>query len=218
MEPPLDFDANLLLTVFNYVGIFVFAISGAAAGIRNRVDLFGVAVLAFAAACCGGILRDVLIGSLPPDNVQDWAPVAISLLAAGATILFYPCLAERFTNPVQVFDAFGLGLFTVIGTEKALSFGIGPVWAVLLGMITAVGGGMVRDILVAHVPHVLRTEIYATASLAGGAVVVAGHFWPLIPMSYTMILGAAVCITLRCLAMKYDWKAPVPRIRPEGPK
>ena len=203
---------DTLLHVFNYLGIFVFAISGAAAGLRKHADLFGIAVLAFAASCCGGILRDLLIGALPPENILLWQPLATSLAAAAATVVLYPYLAEKFTNPVLVFDAFGLGLFTVIGAEKALMHGIGPVGAVLLGMITAVGGGMVRDILLSHVPQVLRTEVYATASLAGGVIAVAGQLWPVIPTAYTMILGAAVCITLRCLAIRYKWKIPVPRI------
>lgn len=213
MTLPFPHEAQLLLTLFNDLGIFVFAISGASAGLRKQADLFGVAVLAIVAACCGGIIRDVLIGALPPENIMAWQPVAISLAAAAATVIFYPRLAERFNNPVQMFDAFGLGLFTVIGVEKALAFGIGPLWAVLLGMITAVGGGMMRDILLSHVPQVLRTEIYATASLAGGAIAVAGHIWPVLPTSYTMILGAAVCIALRCLSMKYKWKVPTPRVQ-----
>lgn len=113
---------------------------------------------------------------------------------------------------MQVFDAFGLGLFTVIGAEKAMAFGIGPLWSVLLGMITAIGGGMVRDILIARVPQVLLGEIYATASILGGAIAVAGHVWPIIPPQYSMVLGAAVCIILRCLTIKYHWEIPTPRI------
>lgn len=203
---------DILLTVFNYLGLFVFAISGAAAGMRKRADLFGIAVLAFAASCCGGIIRDLLIGSIPPDNITAWQPVVTSMVAALATVLFYPQLVERLNNPVQVFDAIGLGLFTVIGAEKALSFGIGPLWAVLLGMITAIGGGMLRDILLANVPQVLRGEIYATASILGGSIAVAGHIWPVVPVEYSMILGAGVCIALRCLTIKYHWQVPVPKI------
>jgi len=204
--------AESILTVFNTLGIFAFAISGAAAGIRKHADLFGIGVLAFAASCCGGILRDIIIGALPPENILSMQPIITALVAAAVTVLFYPRLAVRFSNPVLAFDAFGLGLFTVIGAEKALLYGIGPLWAVLLGMLTAVGGGMVRDILLSHVPQVLRTELYATASIAGGSIAVAGHVWPVIPTFYTMALGAVVCIVLRCLALKYNWKVPVPRI------
>lgn len=211
METQLARNADILLDIFNYLGIFVFAISGAAAGIRKHADLFGIAVLAFAASCCGGILRDVLIGALPPENIRAWQPVVTSFAAAAATIAFYPYLAERFNNPVQVFDAFGLGLFSVLGAEKALFFGIGPIWAVFLGMITAVGGGMVRDILLANVPQVLRNEVYATASLAGAGIAVAGQIWPVVPTHYTMILGAVVCIVWRCLAIRYKWHIPKPR-------
>ena len=213
MEAHLARNTDFLLAAFNYAGIFVFAISGAVAGIRRKADLFGIAVLAFAASCCGGILRDILIGSLPPENIRSWEPLAVSFAAAVATVIFHPLLAGKLNNPVQVFDAFGLGLFTVIGAEKALFFGIGPVWAMLLGMITGIGGGMVRDILLAHVPQVLRTEIYATASLAGAAIAVGGRIWPVIPIAWSMILGAAVCITLRCLALRYKWQVPALPLR-----
>lgn len=204
--------SETILTAFNLFGVFAFAISGAAAGMRKRADLFGIAVLAFAASCCGGILRDLLIGALPPENILSIQPIITSLVAAAVTVLFYPRLAVRFTNPVLVFDAFGLGVFTVAGAEKALLYGIGPLWAVLLGMLTAIGGGVVRDILLSQVPQVLRTELYATASIAGGAIAVAGQIWPIIPTSYTMTLGAVVCILLRWLAIKYSWKVPVLRV------
>lgn len=199
----------LLLDIFNYIGIFVFAISGAVAGIKKRADLFGVTVLAFAASCCGGILRDLLIGAVPPENIRSWEPLAVSFAAGVFTFFFFPLLVKRLNNPVQVFDAFGLGLFTVLGADKALLYGITPVWAMLLGVITGVGGGMLRDMLLARVPTVLRTEIYATASMAGAAIMVGGRLWPVVAPEYSMILGAVVCITLRCLALRYKWQIPV---------
>ena len=204
--------AEVILAAFNIMGVFVFAISGAAAGMRKHADLFGIGVLAFASSCCGGILRDLLIGALPPENILSLQPIITSLAAAAITVFFYPRLVVRFSNPVLVFDAFGLGLFTVTGAEKALLYGIGPLWAVLLGMLTAIGGGVVRDILLSRVPQVLRTELYATAAIIGGSIAVAGHLWPVIPTSYTMAFGAVVCVVLRCLAIKYNWKIPVPRI------
>ena len=205
--------AMLLLDIFNYLGLFAFAISGAAAGMRKQADLFGIALLAFSAACVGGIIRDVLIGALPPANIMSWEPLATSLLATGVTVFFYSYLTGKMNNPVQVFDAIGLGLFTVVGAEKAIAYGVGPVWAVLLGMITAVGGGIVRDILLAEVPQVLGGEIYATAAIAGGSIAVMGYVWPVLPPQYTMLLGAAVCIILRCLTIKYHWSIPVPHIK-----
>jgi len=200
---------DFLLNLFNYIGIFVFSISGALAGVKCRADFFGIAVLSFAASCCGGILRDVLIGSLPPENICSWKPLAISLAAAVLTFFFFPLLVKRLNNPVQIFDAFGLGLFTVLGADKAITCGIIPVWAVMLGMITGVGGGVVRDMLLAQVPVILQRDIYATASLAGAAIVVAGRLWPVAPPEYSMILGALVCIGLRCLSMRYRWQIPV---------
>ena len=158
-------------------------------------------------------MRDLLIGAVPPENITSWEPLAVSLAATIVTVLFFRQITERLSNPVQLFDAFGLGLFTVLGADKALAFGIGPVWSVLLGVITGVGGGMVRDILLARVPNVLRTEIYATASLAGGAIVVGAHVWKLLPPSYAMIAGASFCIVLRCLALRYRWQIPVIRFK-----
>ena len=216
MESQLIQTADAFLVALNYIGIFVFAISGAVAAMHKRADLFGVVVLAIVASSCGGILRDVLIGSLPPDNIRAWQPVAIAIFASFVTIIFYPYVVKQFNNPVLVFDAFGLGLFTVLGVDKALAFGIGPLWAVLLGMITAVGGGMLRDMLLAQAPQILHKEIYATASVLGGIIVVLGYTWPIIWTSYTMVLGAVACTSLRLLALKYKWQAPVPGVRQES--
>ena len=205
--------SELFLEIYNGGAIFVAAISGAVAAIRQRADPFGVLVLSFTAACSGGILRDLLIGSVPPDNILSWHPLAISSAAAAVTICSYRLLDKKLDNPVQVFDACGLGLFTVLGAKKALLYGIDPLWSVLLGMITGIGGGIVRDMLLARMPNVLRREIYATASLAGGIIVVAGHIWPIMPLEYTMALGAVMCITLRLLALKFKWAVPVlPRL------
>lgn len=197
------------LTIFNYLGTFVFAISGAAAGLHRHTDIFGTAVLAVVAACFGGIMRDVLIGALPPDNIQAWQPLAISLVATVATLRLFPLLAEKLNHPVQFFDAIGLGLFTVLGADKALTYGITAPWAVLLGVITGVGGGIVRDILLARVPLVLRKEIYATAALAGATILVAAKKLELIPDTYALIAGAMVCITLRLLALFFNWQVPI---------
>lgn len=213
MEAEIVRTADVFISVFNNIGIFVFAISGAIAAMRKQADLFGVAVLAIVAACCGGIIRDVLIGALPPDNLRVWQPVAISLCSAAVSIAFYPYIEKQFNNPVLVFDALGLGLFTVLGVEKALFFGMGPLWAVLLGITTAVGGGMVRDMLLAQIPQILQKEIYATASLVGGIITVSGHLWPVFPTMYTMTLGAVACTSLRLLALRYKWKVPVPNVR-----
>jgi uncharacterized membrane protein YeiH len=206
ISPTPYFTTSTLVLVLDLCGTFVFALSGAMAAIKHRLDLFGVLVLSFAAANFGGILRDVLIGAVPPPGIADWRYVAVPALAGMAT-LFKRSLIERMRSSVQLFDAGGLALFAVSGAQKALDFHLGPLTAVLLGMLTGIGGGMVRDVLSAEVPSVLRGDIYAVAALAGAAVVVGGRIMqlPAIPVA---IAGAALCFGLRCVAVWRGWQLP----------
>jgi uncharacterized membrane protein YeiH len=206
------------LLVFDLIGTFVFALSGGAAGVKERLDLFGVLVLSFAAASAGGIMRDLLIGAVPPAAISDWRYLAVSLLAGVIMFFWYP-ISERLQtlrNHVLVFDAAGLALFAVVGTQKALGFRLNPVMAALLGVLTGIGGGMLRDVLVAQVPIVLRAELYAVAALAGAMVVVMGHVLNLSP-TLTAIVGAALCFGLRLVAIRRGWHLPVADLpqRPE---
>jgi len=205
---------SLLLTVLDLLGTFAFAISGAVTGIRHRLDLFGVLVLSFTAATFGGIIRDLVIGAHPPASIQDWRYLAISMLA-GLITFFWHSKISRLRQTVLVFDAIGLGLFAVTGAGKALAYQLGPVPAALLGMLTGIGGGVVRDLLVSEVPAVLRTDVYAAAALAGASVVVAGHVLHLPPQPVA-IAGAVVCFGIRMLAVSLRWRFPVARI-PEPP-
>jgi uncharacterized membrane protein YeiH len=195
-----------LLLVFDLAGTFVFALSGALAGVKRRLDLFGVLVLAFAAANAGGILRDVLIGAVPPAAISDWRYLAVSL-AAGIVTFYFSAVIVRVWNPVLLFDAAGLALFAVSGAQKALNAGLDPVMATVLGMVTGIGGGMVRDVLLTEIPTVLRSELYAVAALAGAAVTVAGHMLQL-PALAVAVAGFVVCFGLRVLAIRYGWKLP----------
>ncbi len=195
-----------LLLVLDLVGTFVFALSGATAGIRRRVDLFGVLVLSFAAANAGGMSRDVLIGAVPPAALTDWRYLAVSLLA-GVLTFYWNAGIGRLQNAVLIFDAIGLATFAVSGTQKALVHGLEPVMAALLGMLTGIGGGMVRDVLLAEIPTVLRADIYATAALAGAAVVVIGHLLALSPAPVA-VAGAVSCFGLRMLAIRRGWHLP----------
>ena len=158
-----------LLLVLDLVGTFVFALSGATAGVKHRLDLFGVLVLSFAAGNAGGIARDLLIGAVPPAAISDWRYLAVSLLA-GSVAFWRPSAIDRLRSPVLLFDAAGLGLFAVAGTEKALAFGLNSVMAALLGKVTGIGGGMTRDVLLAEIPTVLRADLYALAALAGAVL------------------------------------------------
>ena len=195
-----------LVLVLDLIGTFVFALSGATAGVKRRLDLFGVLVLSFAAANTGGISRDVLIGAVPPAALTDWRYLAVSVLA-GLLTFFWASGIDRLHSPVLVFDGAGLAVFAVSGAQKALAFGLDPLMAALLGMLTGIGGGMARDVLLAEVPAVLRGEIYAVAALAGAAVVVIGDALHL-PPAATTVAGAALCFGLRLVSIRHGWHLP----------
>jgi uncharacterized membrane protein YeiH len=173
--------------------------------------MFGIFVVAFAAGNLGGVLRDLLIGSIPPAAIQDWRYAAASLLAGVFAFLWYPAIRKMHAH-ILVLDAAGLALFAVAGTEEALVFGMNPVTAPLLGMLTGIGGGIVRDVLVGELPWVLRSELYAVAAFAGALVIVAGHWLGLEPVA-TAVAGALLCFGLRFLAIRRGWKLPVARSR-----
>jgi uncharacterized membrane protein YeiH len=192
-------------------GTFVFALSGALAGVKRELDLFGVLVLSFAAANSGGITRDLLIGVVPPGAVADWRYLGVSLFAGIITFCF-SSLIVSISNSVLLFDAAGLALFAVTGASKALAHGLNPVMAIMLGMVTGIGGGMARDVLLAEIPTVLRAELYAVAALAAAAIVVVGH---MLQLPVALVTGVALvsCFSLRVMAIKYRWRLPVAKIR-----
>lgn len=195
-----------LVLALDLAGTFVFALSGAMTAIKHRLDLFGILVLSLAAATFGGIGRDLLIGSVPPAALADWRYIAVSLLA-GATVFFSNSPTARVQTLVLILDGAGLALFAVSGALKALAFGLAPVAAILLGVLTGVGGGIARDILVTEIPTVLRAELYAVAALAGASVVVMGDALrlPSIPVAG---VGMAVCFGLRFMAIRRGWHLP----------
>ena len=205
LQPTPELRHTFVLVV-DLCGTLAFALSGAMAGIRRRLDVFGVLVLAFVTASFGGISRDLLIGATPPAALVDWRYLAISV-AAGLLAFFRRPLIERIRNPVRVLDAAGLGLFAVAGADKALAFGLSPVMAALLGMLTGIGGGMARDILLAEIPSVLRADLYAVAALAGAAVVVGGSVAHL-PYVLSATAGGLLCFGLRLAAIRRGWRLP----------
>jgi uncharacterized membrane protein YeiH len=200
---------QFLLLALDIMGTFAFALSGATAGVRRELDVFGVLVLAFCAAAAGGITRDVVIGAIPPAALSDWRYLATAVIA-GAITFHWSAVIERLRNPVQLFDAAGLALFAVTGAQKALTYGLSPVMAALLGMVTGIGGGIVRDVLLAEIPSVLRAELYAVAALAGAIVVVTGDYLQF-HSAVTAFLGAATCFVLRLCAIRYQLRLPVAR-------
>jgi uncharacterized membrane protein YeiH len=202
-------DVPLLLSLADAVGTFAFALSGAALAVQKRFDIFGVLFLAFVVAVAGGVLRDVLIGAVPPVAIANWHSFAIAMAGGLMTFFGFP-LVRALSRPVLMLDAIGLGLFAVTGAQKALEYGIDPTMAAALGMISGIGGGMVRDVLAGEVPFVLRTDLYAVAALAAGAIVTLGNELGA-PPAWAMLLGAAFCIFLRIMALFHGWRAPVSR-------
>ena len=204
---------DTLLLALDLLGTFVFALSGAVKAVKSRLDLFGVLVMSFAAASAGSITRDVVIGAVPPAAISDWRYLAASVLAGLLTFTWHPVI-ERVRSAVLVFDGAGLALFAVTGTQAALASGLNPIMAALLGMVTGIGGGMLRDLLVGEVPIVLRTDLYAVAALLGAAVVAGGDVLGLPPAAGT-IAGAVVCFGLRVVAIRRGWRLPAARKSPE---
>lgn len=202
-----------LLLVLDLVGTFAFAINGALTALRTaRLDIVGVVTLAMITALGGGIIRDVLIDSLPPATFSDWRYLAVA--AGGGLLAFgFGRGLERLSPFIVVLDAAGLSLFAVTGASKALHLGLGPAQAVILGAITGVGGGTLRDVLVREVPTVLRTGLYAIPALLGAALTVVtaeAHVYG-VPAA----IGAAVlCFGIRMAGVRFRLNAPMPR---EGP-
>ncbi|GAA3744335.1 putative membrane protein YeiH [Spinactinospora alkalitolerans] len=209
--------ATTLLLVLDLAGVFAFALDGALTGIRSaRIDIVGAIVLGLTTAMGGGIIRDLLLG-VTPATFQDWRYIAVAL--AGALLAFFlNRVLERLAMPIALLDAAGLSLFCVIGATKALEYGFGPVQATILGAVTGVGGGTLRDVLINRLPTVLSrdSDIYATPALLGAAIVVlaaaAGG-----QGAWAAVLAAAVCFTVRVVALRYRWNAPgPPGTRPSG--
>ncbi len=200
---------QLLMACLDGAGTFVFALSGAVLAVQKRFDIFGVLFLSWVVGVMGGITRDVLIGAVPPTAIANWHDFAIAI-GAGLVIFFAYPVGQLLSRPVLVLDALGLGLFAVTGAQKAISYGINPVMAAVLGMISGIGGGMVRDVLARQVPFVLSEDLYAIAALTAAAIVSVGHVLGLPPLG-PMLLGTATCILLRMMAMFFGWRAPVAR-------
>ncbi len=203
----LKYSPDRLLLALDLTGTFVFAMEGAMAAIRGELDFFGVMVLSFATALAGGVVRDLLIGASPPASIRDWRyPEAA--FAAGAAVFFFHHFVQAIPGPVLIaFDAAGLGLFAVAGTEKALTYGIHPFMAVLMGTVTGVGGGTVRDIFLAQVPLVLRSDVYATAAMAGALIMVLGRKLG-VSETVSAVAGGMVCFLLRVVAVWQHWNLP----------
>ena len=208
LKPQYPLKAGALLLAVDFAGTLVFAVEGAMAAAKGHLDLLGAMVLAFVTALGGGTIRDVLIGAIPPNSIRDWRYGAIAFAGAGAVFLFESPVKHIPASLMLVLDAAGLSLFAMAGAEKALEFGIHPFIAILMGGVTGVGGGTIRDVLLAQVPTVLRADVYATAALAGAAVVVAGRSLKL-PKTPVAVAGIVICFLLRMISVWRHWNLPV---------
>jgi uncharacterized membrane protein YeiH len=198
-----------LFLVLDLTGTFAFALNGALTAIRvAKLDVVGVVTLGMVTALGGGIIRDILIDALPPATFSDWRYLAVA--ATGSLIAFgFSRRLDRVAGPILVLDAAGLSLFAVSGAIKALEFGVGAGQAVILGAVTGVGGGTVRDVLIRRIPVVLRSELYAIPALAAALVVVTTDRIGM--YGAPAAVGAAVlCFGIRMLAVRFHLNAPGP--------
>jgi uncharacterized membrane protein YeiH len=201
-----------VLLVLDLVGTFAFAVNGALTAVRTvHVDIVGVVTLAMITAVGGGIIRDILLGALPPATFVDWRYLAVAAAGGLLAFLFTRSLG-RFAGAIDVLDAAGLSLFAITGAGKALELGVGPTQAIILGTVTAVGGGTVRDVLIRQVPGVLSSGLYAIPALVGAALaVVATSSGVDRVLGAPVALGAAgVCFAIRMVGLHFGLDAPKP--------
>ncbi len=203
----MKYDSGKLLFTVDLAGTLLFGVEGATAAIGNHLDLLGLMVLAFSTALAGGIFRDLLIGAVPPNALRDWRYSAMAFTGAAVVFFLHHFVQAIPNTTLVVLDAAGLSLFAVAGTEKALLNKIHPFIAILLGTITGVGGGTVRDILLARIPLVLRADVYATAAMAGSAAMILGRKFKLSP-TLAAFLGGTVCFVLRLVSVWRHWNLP----------
>jgi len=198
-----------LFLVLDLAGVFAFAVNGALTAIRiARLDVVGVVTLGMVTALGGGILRDVLLGSLPPATFSDWRYLVVA--ATGSLVAFaFGRSLDRIAGTILVLDAAGLSLFAVAGASKALDLGVGPGQAVILGAITGVGGGTIRDVLIGRIPIVLRSELYAIPALVGALVVAVADAAGVYGVG-AAAGGAALCFAIRMVGVRFRLNAPTP--------
>jgi uncharacterized membrane protein YeiH len=195
------------LYALDLLGTAAFAASGALAGTRREMDIFGVLMQGLVTATGGGTLRDLLLGDTPPFIFKDETYLYLSVAVSLAVFILHRQL-DFLQHPLIYFDAVGLGTFVVIGTGKAIGFKLGFFGAVMMGVITATAGGMIRDLLSNRIPLVLQKEVYASACLAGGALLYLLHQYTRLSPTWSLLAAASTVIVLRLLAVQRNWSLP----------
>jgi uncharacterized membrane protein YeiH len=207
MRKTIPLSPTRMLYLVDLAGTLLFAIEGATTAVANHLDLLGILILGFATAVGGGIIRDVLLGATPPSALRNWHYPAVAFSGAAIAFLFHRYVQEIPSQLIMMLDAGGLALFAVSGTEEALLRKMSPLVAVMLGGITGVGGGTIRDIFLGHVPRVLQTDIYATAALAGSATMILCRRLGM-KDTYSALVGGATCFVLRVVSVWNHWQLP----------
>ncbi|GAB35514.1 trimeric intracellular cation channel family protein [Gordonia otitidis] len=199
----------MLLQILNVLGIGVFAASGALVGIRRDFDIWGIATVAVLTGVGGGILRDVLLGITPPSALDNWVPVTVALISALVTVVFHPSFA-LLRRTIVFLDAIGMGLFAATGASIAIDHHTRAFAATLIGMLAAIGGGVLRDVLANEVPLLLQpADLYAVPALVAAAVVAVGRTYTDLPSQVWVITGLIVGALLRLVSLVLGWRLPM---------
>lgn len=197
---------ELLFSILDLVGTFVFALSGAEAAKEKELDIFGTIIVSFLTACGGGIGRDICLGIFPPIGISHWPYLVLTLFATLTVVSLHRYIVQL-KYPVLLFDALGLSMFTVAGTQKSLFLGQNYEVAIILGVLSAIGGGIIRDILLGRIPAVFRREVYGSAALVGSIIVVISHYF-MFDKTIGAWLAMSICFFVRYLSIKNKWNLP----------
>jgi uncharacterized membrane protein YeiH len=197
---------QFLFSFLDLLGTFVFALSGAEAAKERELDLFGIIIIAFLTACGGGIVRDICLGISPPVGISHWPYLALTLLAT-LTVAGFHRYIVNLKYPVLLFDALGLSMFAVAGTQKTLFLDHNYEVALLLGVLSAIGGGIIRETLLGRIPVVLRKEVYGSAALIGSSTIILFHYFDL-DSTVGAWIGIALCFIIRYFSIKNRWNLP----------
>ena len=195
-----------MFTILDMIGTFAFAVSGAEAAKESELDFFGIVIVAFLTACGGGIIRDICIGVTPPVGISYWPYLVLTIIASIIVVTCYKYII-KLKFPVLLFDALGLSMFAVAGTQKSLYLGLNYEVAILLGVLSAIGGGIIRDILLGRIPVVLRKEVYGSAALIGSIMAAFTHSIGA-DGSVGAWIGITACFCVRYYSMKKKWNLP----------
>jgi uncharacterized membrane protein YeiH len=201
--------ASPLYLALDLTGTFAFALNGALTALKlARLDIVGVVTLGMFTALGGGMIRDILLDALPPATFNDWRYLTVAALGGLVAFAFGRGL-ERLATPILVLDAAGLSLFAVSGALKALDLGVGAAQAVILGAVTAVGGGTLRDVLIREIPAVLTAGLYAIPALLGACLLVGADRAGVADLP-AAVAGAALCFAVRMVGVHFGIDAPGP--------